>query len=126
MMKNDENINDVVRFISQTVEEDGKIPHLTIKSIEEDIPVLGKDWFDLPMTQIARTHFQITLPLCETGHFEAKCYFLNHEENDPQWPEGKNTVIFVFAETFGGTTGFSILDVRILLREQFRQERSYK
>jgi len=40
--------------------------------------------------------------------------------------EGKNTVIFVFAETFGGTTGFSILDVRILLREQFRQERSYK
>lgn len=42
MMKNDENINDVVRFISQTVEEDGKIPHLTIKSIEEVITVAEK------------------------------------------------------------------------------------
>jgi hypothetical protein len=30
--------------------------------------------------------------------------------------EGENTVTFVFAEAFGGTTGFSILDVKFLLR----------
>ena len=31
--------------------------------------------------------------------------------------EGENTIAFVFAEAVGGTTGFSILDVKILLRE---------
>ena len=31
--------------------------------------------------------------------------------------EGENIITFVFAEAFEGTTGFSILDVRILLRE---------
>jgi hypothetical protein len=31
--------------------------------------------------------------------------------------EGENTVTFVFAEAFEGTTGFSILDVRFLLQE---------
>jgi len=42
MKKNSESINDVVRFISQTVEEDGKIPHLTVNSIEEVISVAEK------------------------------------------------------------------------------------
>jgi hypothetical protein len=31
--------------------------------------------------------------------------------------EGENTITFVFANAFEGTTGFSIVDVRILLRE---------
>jgi predicted ATP-dependent protease len=42
MKKNSESINDIVRFISQTVEEDGKIPHLTVKSVEEVISVAEK------------------------------------------------------------------------------------
>lgn len=66
-----------------------------IKSIEEDIPVLGKDWFDIPMKQIDKTCFRITLPLNEIGHFEAKCYFSGNEKNDPNWPEGENTIINV-------------------------------
>ncbi len=32
-------INDFVRFISQTVEEDGKIPHLTVKAVERVLEV---------------------------------------------------------------------------------------
>ena len=31
--------------------------------------------------------------------------------------EGENTITFVFANAYEGTTGFSIVDVRILLRE---------
>jgi predicted ATP-dependent protease len=42
MKKNNESINDIVRFISQTIEEDGKIPHLTIKSIDEVMIVAEK------------------------------------------------------------------------------------
>jgi predicted TIM-barrel fold metal-dependent hydrolase len=39
------------------------------------------------------------------------------ELEDGLLKEGENTITFVFAEAFEGTTGFSILDVRILLRE---------
>jgi predicted ATP-dependent protease len=39
MKKTSENINNLVRFISQTVEEDGKIPHLTAEAVEEVIAV---------------------------------------------------------------------------------------
>ena len=31
--------------------------------------------------------------------------------------EGENAITFVFANAYEGTTGFSIVDVRILLRE---------
>ncbi len=60
-----------------------------------DEPPLGRDWFDIPMSRIDDRHFQITLPLCETGHFEAKCFFLKKGEVDPIWPDGPNTVINV-------------------------------
>ena len=39
------------------------------------------------------------------------------ELEDGLLKEGENTITFVFAKAFEGTTGFSILDVRILLRE---------
>ena len=39
------------------------------------------------------------------------------ELEDGLLKEGENTITFVFAEAFEGTTGFSIVDVRILLRE---------
>lgn len=42
MKKNSENINDIVRFTSQTVEEDGKIPHLTVEAVEEVITAAEK------------------------------------------------------------------------------------
>jgi predicted ATP-dependent protease len=37
--KSPEVINDMVRFVSQTVEEDGRIPHLTVKALESVLDV---------------------------------------------------------------------------------------
>ncbi|MDD3080988.1 MAG: amylo-alpha-1,6-glucosidase [Desulfobacterales bacterium] len=58
-------------------------------------PALGRDWFDIPMRRIDKGRFQARLPLCEAGHFQAKCYFLKDGETYPMWPEGANTVINV-------------------------------
>ncbi|MFC1828916.1 amylo-alpha-1,6-glucosidase [Thermodesulfobacteriota bacterium] len=58
-------------------------------------PALGRDWFDIPMKQVDEGRFEVTLPLLEVGHFEAKCFFLKSREDMPLWPEGTNTVINV-------------------------------
>ncbi|MCF8067048.1 MAG: glycogen debranching enzyme N-terminal domain-containing protein [Desulfobacterales bacterium] len=58
-------------------------------------PPLCGDWFDIPMVRKEDLLYTITLPLCETGHFEAKCLFLKEGEDDPVWPEGPNAVINV-------------------------------
>ena len=60
----------------------------------EDVP-LGRDWFDRPMVAIDPRHFRITLPLRETGHFEAKCFFLEEGASQPVWPSGANTAVNV-------------------------------
>jgi predicted TIM-barrel fold metal-dependent hydrolase len=39
------------------------------------------------------------------------------ELEDGMLKEGANTISFIFAEAVGGTTGFSILDVKVLLRD---------
>ncbi|MFW9837459.1 MAG: ATP-binding protein [Candidatus Thorarchaeota archaeon] len=39
ILKSQDIANDLVRFISQTVEEDGKIPHLTVKAVERVLEV---------------------------------------------------------------------------------------
>ncbi|UCD31614.1 MAG: hypothetical protein JSV38_12600, partial [Desulfobacterales bacterium] len=44
-----------------------------IKEVHNGKPPLGRDWFDIPMTQMNDHCFHIRLPLCEVGHFEAKC-----------------------------------------------------
>lgn len=66
-----------------------------IKEISDNAPRLGRDWFDIPMKRIDDCRFQLTLPLCETGHFEAKCFFLEKSHSDPKWPEGDNICINV-------------------------------
>ena len=38
-------------------------------------PPLGRDWYDIPMRPTGAGEYEIRVPLCETGHFEAKCYF---------------------------------------------------
>ena len=58
-------------------------------------PRLEKDWFDIPMKKASATLFQIRIPLCQVGHFEAKCYFLEENETNPIWPEGQNVVVNV-------------------------------
>ena len=66
-----------------------------IKEVINDEPPLGKDWFDIPMTRLDDRKFQVVLPLCEVGHFQAKCLFLREGESDPVWADGPNTVINV-------------------------------
>ena len=66
-----------------------------IREVLNDEPPLGRDWFDISMSRVDDRRFQVTLPLCETGHFEAKCFFLKKGEVDPIWPDGPNAVINV-------------------------------
>ncbi|MFZ5568787.1 MAG: amylo-alpha-1,6-glucosidase [Thermodesulfobacteriota bacterium] len=66
-----------------------------IEEIRHETPRLGRAWFDIPMRETEHGCFEITLPLGETGHFEAKCFFLPEGEKAPLWPEGGNTVINV-------------------------------
>ena len=63
--------------------------------IRRDEPPLGRDWFDIPMKRIGDRRFQVTVPLCEVGHFEAKCFFLKKGASTPVWPQGSNSVINV-------------------------------
>ena len=66
-----------------------------IDRVDRRLPPLAQDWFDIPMRSISETLFRLTLPLCQVGHFEAKCYFLPQDDISPMWPEGPNTQINV-------------------------------
>ncbi|MGD9149385.1 MAG: amylo-alpha-1,6-glucosidase [Desulfobacterales bacterium] len=73
----------------------GIIRNEIIREVEEKKTPLGKAWFDLPMQRLDERRFAATLPLCEAGHFEAKCYFLKDGETQPTWPPGPNAAINV-------------------------------
>ncbi|TSA56888.1 MAG: glycogen debranching protein [Planctomycetaceae bacterium] len=66
-----------------------------IREVNHDEPPLGRDWFDIPMKRVDDRHFQVTLPLCEVGHFQAKSFFLKEGESSSLWPRGPNTIINV-------------------------------
>ena len=66
-----------------------------IREVEENETPLGRAWFDIPMQRIDDRSFKVTLPLCEVGHFEAKCFFLKKGEVQPIWPPGANTSVNV-------------------------------
>ena len=66
----------------------GIIRNEIIQEIEAKKPPLGKAWFDLPMRRLDERCFAVTLPLYESGHFEAKCYFLKEGQIQPTWPPG--------------------------------------
>jgi predicted glycogen debranching enzyme len=66
-----------------------------VKEVDENQPPLDMDWFDLPMQRTGGGNFRIRVPLCEVGHFEAKCFFLPQEASRPVWPEGPNVAINV-------------------------------
>ncbi len=66
-----------------------------IREVHYDESPLGRDWFDIPMTRVDDQNFRVILPLCEVGHFMAKCLFLGKGESDPIWPDGPNAVINV-------------------------------
>ncbi len=66
-----------------------------IREVHHQETPLGRDWFDTPMVQVNERQFQVTLPLVEVGHFEAKCYFLTPQDPAPFWPLGTNTAVNV-------------------------------
>ena len=66
-----------------------------IRQVEQDETPLGRAWFDIPMKPVDERTFTATLPLCESGHFEAKCFFLPQNETAPIWPPGTNTIFNV-------------------------------
>jgi starch synthase (maltosyl-transferring) len=66
-----------------------------IRNVHEEHPPLGRDWFDIPMKQIDDRMFQITVPLCDVGHFEGKCFFIQKNTTKPIWPAGPNTTLNV-------------------------------
>ncbi len=66
-----------------------------IRQVEKNEIKLGADWVDLPMVQKDETTFAVRLPLTQTGHFQAKCFFLSRDMQVPVWPPGENTVINV-------------------------------
>jgi len=68
-----------------------------IRQVEADETSLGRAWFDLPMKRVDRQTFRAILPLSESGHYEAKCFFLPQNETTPLWPPGANSVINVDA-----------------------------
>jgi len=75
----------------------------TIRQVDANEKPLHMDWFDIPMISSDPVRFELTLPLCEVGHFQAKAYFLPDSDGQPVWPAGENTTINVEpAETVCG------------------------
>ncbi len=66
-----------------------------IRQVDKEQTPLGRGWFDIPMKRLDARTFQAILPLCECGHFEAKCFFSPQTRQTPIWPAGPNTAVNV-------------------------------
>ena len=76
-----------------------------IAHVDDASPILGRDWFDIPMHREADGRFTIMLGLSEVGHFQAKCFLLPDHTTEPLWPDGENLAINVEpADTCCGNT----------------------
>ena len=67
----------------------------TIALNDSGLPILARDWHDLPMEPSSPTRFSIRLPLLEVGVFEAKACFIPDGSSEPEWPEGGNVSVKV-------------------------------
>ncbi len=63
--------------------------------VEHDDIKLDEGWYDIKMRPMNSTRFEIVLPLYETGHFQAKCFFLPQKTGTPVWPCGENSILNV-------------------------------
>jgi glycogen debranching enzyme len=66
-----------------------------VRHTEAGMPVLARDWHDLPMRMVAPGRFTLSLPLLEPGIFEAKAFFMADGDPVLHWPAGGNTSIKV-------------------------------
>lgn len=76
---------------------------------EEEKAILDRDWHDVPMTYIEGDTWTITLPLTQTGCFQAKSFFESTPENKVFWAEGENLVVKVEpADTVCGNSIYTV------------------
>ncbi len=66
-----------------------------VSFVEDQTPVLDRDWHDVPMRQVGSAQWELSLGLCEVGRFEAKPYLLHGPGQEPVWDDGDNVVIKV-------------------------------
>lgn len=62
----------------------------TVSLVDQGLASPGQDWHDIPMMETGNGEFSIRLALIETGHFEAKAFFLPENSTVEQWPDGPN------------------------------------
>ncbi len=66
-----------------------------IDQVEQGLPRLGREWFDIAMKETDPGRFEAVVGLHEVGHFSAKCLFLPEDRDEPLWPDGPNTAVNV-------------------------------
>ncbi|MEJ2037662.1 MAG: amylo-alpha-1,6-glucosidase [Desulfosarcinaceae bacterium] len=82
-------------FVRTTLGQGRMIRREIIRNVELNAPRLGREWFDIPMQPSGPGRYEAVIGLDETGHFEAKCFFLPRGRSEPVWPSGPNTAINV-------------------------------
>ena len=76
---------------------------------EEGKAILDRDWHDLPMNHVKNDVWTITLPLTQTGCFQAKAFFESTPDRNVFWPAGENIVVKVEpAETVYGNSIYTV------------------
>ena len=84
--KDEEKLKESIDKILKKYRVEGLLECKYNKEVEKKETSLGRAWFDIPMKRVDERRFEATLPLCEVGHFEAKCFFLKEGESQPTWP----------------------------------------
>lgn len=59
-----------------------------VGAMENDVEVIGRDWHDLPMTQVEPGVWAFRFPVTEVGIFECKCFFVR--DGRIVWARGDN------------------------------------
>ena len=67
----------------------------TISIGDHGVVPAGQDWHDIPMMDEGNGTFSLRLGLIETGHFEAKCFFMPENSDSILWPDGPNVHVNV-------------------------------
>ncbi len=67
----------------------------TISIVDHGVVPAGQDWHDIPMMDEGNGTFSLRLGLIETGHFEAKCFFMPENSDSILWPDGPNVHVNV-------------------------------
>jgi predicted glycogen debranching enzyme len=66
-----------------------------IEEVEQDRPILHRDWHDVAMLKLDKGRYELRLPLLEVGTFHVKAFFLPKGGAQPLWPPGENVRVKV-------------------------------